>query len=56
MRSSSLLLGLTPLLPSVSAVFYAQTDIYQGSTFFDKFNFFTDADPTNGYVECVPLH
>jgi hypothetical protein len=50
--SQSLFLALSPLLSLVSAqTFYAQKDIYQGDTFFDKFNFFTDVDPTGGYVE-----
>jgi hypothetical protein len=50
--SPSLFLALSPLLSLVSAnTFYAQSDIYQGDKFFDNFNFFTDVDPTGGYVE-----
>jgi hypothetical protein len=48
---SSLILALSPFLSSVSATFYAQSDIYEGATFFDKFNFITDDDPSGGYVE-----
>jgi hypothetical protein len=53
MRSSqSLFLALSPFLSLVSAnTFYAQSDIYQGDTFFDKFDFMTFDDPTGGYVE-----
>lgn len=52
--TQSLFLALGPLLSLVSARnFYAQSDIYQGDTFFDKFDFFTDVDPTGGYVEYV---
>ncbi|KAE9964132.1 hypothetical protein BLS_008628 [Venturia inaequalis] len=47
-----LFLALSPLLSLTSAdTFYTQNDIYQGSTFFDKFDFFTDDDPTAGYVD-----
>ncbi|TLD37930.1 glycoside hydrolase family protein [Venturia nashicola] len=50
--AKALFLAFIPLLPFVSAdIFYAQSDIYQGHTFFDRFDFFTDADPTEGYVD-----
>ncbi|RUS31702.1 concanavalin A-like lectin/glucanase domain-containing protein [Jimgerdemannia flammicorona] len=29
------------------------TDVYQGNSFFDKFDFFTAADPTHGFVNYV---
>ncbi len=29
---------------------YTLDTSYSGSTFFDGFNFFVDADPTNGFV------
>ena len=32
---------------------YVQTDLWQGETFFDNFNFFTDDDPNSGFVEYV---
>ncbi|KAF2423697.1 hypothetical protein EJ08DRAFT_559470, partial [Tothia fuscella] len=52
MRSSlSLLLGATPLFSSVTAIYYAQSDVYQGSNFFDRFDFMTFDDPTSGYVD-----
>jgi len=65
MRSSSLFLGTTTIL---SALFlspscvsaqttttpaYALATSYSGSTFFDGFDFFSDADPTNGFVTYV---
>ena len=42
---------LLPLLaPQVLAGTYFLSDSYQGANFFDMFQFFTDADPTNGRV------
>jgi hypothetical protein len=51
MRSSFGLLAVSPLLASVSAVFYTETDSYDPSNFFDRFTFITDDDPSGGYVE-----
>jgi hypothetical protein len=53
MRSSSLALAL---VVSVAAQekFYALTDTYDATNFFDKFNFITDDDPSGGYVEYMP--
>ena len=52
-RSSiNLLLALPPLLvPSLAE--YTLKDHFQGSNFFDGFNFFNDHDPTNGFVNYV---
>ena len=36
-----------------AAQIYAQTDLWQGDTFFDNFFFFTGNDPNNGFVEYV---
>ncbi|THY81976.1 hypothetical protein D6C95_08915, partial [Aureobasidium pullulans] len=47
---------LVALLPvTVSAVSYNYTlqDTYAGANFYDGFNFFTDPDPTHGFVEYV---
>ena len=42
---------LLPLLaPQVLAGTYSLSDSYQEANFFDMFQFFTDADPTNGRV------
>jgi len=32
---------------------YTQTDMWEGANFFDQFNFFTNGDPTGGYVNFV---
>jgi len=32
---------------------YNQTALWEGSNFYDQFNFFTNGDPTNGYVNFV---
>jgi len=42
------------LLAPTSSASYTLKDRYTGSSFFDTFNFFTSADPTNGYVSYVP--
>lgn len=44
---------LSSLGAVVNAQAYTNPDIYLPSNFFSKFNFFTDADPTHGYVEYV---
>lgn len=50
--TQSLFLALSPFLSLAFAdPFYSQSDLYQGDTFFDRFDFFTDVDPTGGYVE-----
>ncbi|KAJ5996062.1 hypothetical protein N7522_007722 [Penicillium canescens] len=54
MHVLSTLLPAVGLLAQLSAAKYSLKDDY-GSTdsFFDKFNFFTDSDPTNGFVSYV---
>jgi hypothetical protein len=37
-----------------TAQLYAQSDLWQGETFFDNFYFFTSDDPNSGFVEYVP--
>jgi len=37
--------------PNGSEFLWIQQDKYQGDTFFDRWNFFTGADPTNGKVD-----
>lgn len=45
---------LTALAAASSAkATYTLTDSFQGSTFFDTFDFFTDTDPTAGFVDYV---
>lgn len=41
------------LSTSVYAQTYTQKNRWQGSNFFDAFNFFTEADPTHGFVKYV---
>ncbi|CAI7678265.1 hypothetical protein N7533_002191 [Penicillium manginii] len=51
MQIFSTLVPSLGLLAQLSAAAYTLKDDYGTSdTFFDKFNFFTDSDPTNGYV------
>lgn len=45
--------ALTFLVPSAQAAYTLQDD-YSPSNFFNMFDFFTGADPTNGYVNYVP--
>lgn len=45
------LLSLSLTLPTHSA--YTLKDDYTPSTFFSQFTFFTDSDPTNGYVDYI---
>lgn len=39
--------------PNGSTIFWVIQDTYEGSTFFDTFDFFTGPDPTNGMVTFV---
>ncbi|KAG1801599.1 glycoside hydrolase family 16 protein [Suillus plorans] len=39
--------------PNGSTILWIIQDTYEGSTFFDTFNFYTGADPTNGLVTFV---
>ena len=49
MKFSALVLGLTAFTPAALA-WTLQTD-YSGNNFFDKFNFYSGADPTHGFVQ-----
>lgn len=59
MLSSSLILSVGATILSLSSRASAQTysytlqDTYAGDSFYDNFNFFTEADPTNGFVQYV---
>ncbi|KAL2008411.1 hypothetical protein VTN00DRAFT_6605 [Thermoascus crustaceus] len=58
MPSSSLLLSvgslaLSSLLSPVAASPYQLVESFEGSHFFDNFDFFTGPDPTHGYVQYV---
>jgi hypothetical protein len=59
MLSPSFVLGVGSVIltffSSTSAQTYVSPDIYTPSTFFSRFNFVTENDPTNGYVEYDPL-
>lgn len=37
--------------PNYSKLDYALKDTYSGTDFFDNFEYFTDADPANGFVQ-----
>lgn len=37
--------------PNYSKLNYSLKDNFSGSTFFDNFEYFTAADPTNGFVQ-----
>ncbi|KAH0372864.1 glycoside hydrolase family 16 protein, partial [Aureobasidium melanogenum] len=50
---SGLLLALLPLTASAVSYNYSLQDTYAGSNFYDGFNFFTDPDPTHGFVQYV---
>lgn len=39
--------------PDYTALKYELVDFYQGSSFFDKFDYFAGEDPTNGFVVYV---
>ena len=51
--STTLFLYLSMLTVSTYATTYVLNTTYSGSTFFDGFDFFTDADPTHGFVTYV---
>ncbi|KAJ5893318.1 Endo-1-3(4)-beta-glucanase [Penicillium taxi] len=54
MHVLSTLIPCLGLFAQLSTAAYTIQDDYGGNgTFFDKFNFYTDADPTNGYVTYV---
>jgi hypothetical protein len=54
MPSSSFYLSVLSALSSTAfATQYTLKDSYAGSTFLDGFTFFSDADPTNGFVKYV---
>lgn len=59
MLSPSFVLGvgfvILTLFSSTSAQTYVSPDIYTPSSFFSRFNFVTEDDPTHGYVEYVAL-
>lgn len=40
--------------PDYTALNYSLSDEYSGTTFFDKFNYFTGYDPAEGFVHYVP--
>ncbi|KAG9663609.1 glycoside hydrolase family 16 protein, partial [Aureobasidium melanogenum] len=50
---SGLLLALLPLTASAVSYSYSLQDTYAGSNFYEGFNFFTDSDPTHGFVQYV---
>ena len=50
---TAVLLLKSALLSTSVMAGYTLKDSYKGNTFFDKFNFFTDADPTHGYVDYI---
>jgi Glycosyl hydrolases family 16 len=52
MRSLTLALLVSPLISSTRAHYTLSQD-YTGKAFYDGFEFFTDADPTNGHVKYV---
>lgn len=59
MPSSSLVwsvgsLLLSSLLSPAAAAQYKLVDSFEGSNFFDNFDFTTGADPTHGFVSCPP--
>ncbi|KAL4797521.1 concanavalin A-like lectin/glucanase domain-containing protein [Aspergillus venezuelensis] len=47
------ILPLLALAAELSSAAYVLQDDYTPDTFFDKFSFFTEADPTNGHVSYV---
>jgi len=51
--TASSVLALSSLLISPALATYGLIDDYSGSNFFNMMNFFTGADPTNGYVDYV---
>ena len=53
MRISNLLLIASILCLGMTQAAYVMQDDFRGKTFFDKFNFWTGEDPTDGYVNYV---
>ncbi|KAI4724864.1 hypothetical protein E4T49_07406 [Aureobasidium sp. EXF-10728] len=51
--AGGLLVTLLPLTASAVSYSYSLQDTYAGSNFYDGFNFFTDPDPTHGFVQYV---
>ncbi|CEJ94969.1 hypothetical protein VHEMI10473 [[Torrubiella] hemipterigena] len=51
MHFSTLFLSTGALLARAASAGYVLTDDYEPNNFLDKFNFFTGADPTHGFVE-----
>lgn len=47
-------LSLLPLVAPALAQYNLQAK-WQGSNFFDGFDFFTSSDPTHGFVNCMLL-
>lgn len=42
--------------PSYSALNYTLNETYSGTDFFDMFNYYSDTDPSAGYVQSVCLN
>ena len=42
--------------PTYTKLNYSLRDTYQGSNFFDNFDYFTGYDPSAGFVQLVLLH
>ncbi|CAM1505598.1 Fc.00g112350.m01.CDS01 [Cosmosporella sp. VM-42] len=53
MHTSTLVLGLSALLSGAAQAQYTIGTTYDASNFFSTFDFFTDDDPTRGFVEYV---
>ncbi|KAL4931724.1 glycoside hydrolase family 16 protein [Aspergillus undulatus] len=53
MRITSTFIPLVGLAAELASAAYVLQDDYTPDVFFDKFSFFTDADPTNGHVDYV---
>ncbi|THZ23989.1 hypothetical protein D6C89_05190 [Aureobasidium pullulans] len=51
--AAGLLVALLPVTVSAVSYNYTLQDTYAGANFYDGFNFFTDPDPTHGFVEYV---
>ncbi|KAL4984923.1 concanavalin A-like lectin/glucanase domain-containing protein [Aspergillus falconensis] len=53
MRLTSPILPVMGLAAELASAAYVLQDDYSPDVFFDKFTFYTDADPTNGHVDYV---
>ncbi|BCS19055.1 glycoside hydrolase family 16 protein [Aspergillus puulaauensis] len=53
MRITSTLFPVVGLAAGLASAAYVLQDDYSPDVFFDKFDFFTDSDPTNGHVKYV---